>query len=54
MRRFPGLLMSPHFNLEVLEKALSEAGIEHFWLEDLGGQRSAKDEYTHLLIEDGI
>ena len=42
VRRFPGSRKFPHFNAESLSAALSDAGIEYRWFEDLGGRRKVK------------
>jgi uncharacterized protein (DUF488 family) len=39
IRAFPMSRRLPHFNRESLEKALPEAGIEYFWMKELGGHR---------------
>ncbi len=39
IRRFPSSRKFPHFNREMLQKLLSEQGIEYLWLEALGGRR---------------
>lgn len=46
VRRFPGSRKFPHFNAENLSAALSEAGLEYRWFEDLGGRRKAKSAST--------
>ena len=39
IRSFPMSRRLPHFNREVLEKALADAGIHYVWLKELGGRR---------------
>lgn len=49
IRTLPGSRRTPQFNLEHLEKALPEAGIEYIHLKRLGGLRKpAKDSTTNL------
>lgn len=39
IRSFPVSRRLPHFNRESLEQALPKAGIEYYWLKELGGRR---------------
>jgi uncharacterized protein (DUF488 family) len=39
IRRFPSSKKFPHFNQNNLKTALTEAGIDYIWLEELGGRR---------------
>jgi uncharacterized protein (DUF488 family) len=39
VRRFPGSRKYPHFNVQPLQRALGEAGIEHVAFPELGGRR---------------
>jgi uncharacterized protein (DUF488 family) len=39
VRAFPVSRRLPHFNRESLEQALPKAGIEYFWMKELGGRR---------------
>lgn len=39
IRAFPMSRRLPHFNRELLEKALPEAGIRYVWMKELGGRR---------------
>ncbi len=39
VRSYPHSARNPHFNREVLETALPEAGISYVWLKELGGYR---------------
>jgi uncharacterized protein (DUF488 family) len=39
IRSFPVSRRLPHFNRESLEQALPKAGIEYYWLKELGGMR---------------
>ena len=39
IRSFPMSRRLPHFNREVLEKSLPEAGIRYVWMKELGGRR---------------
>lgn len=39
IRRYPGSRRFPHFGADAMAEWLGEAGIEHRWVEDLGGRR---------------
>jgi len=39
IRAFPMSRRLPHFNREVLEQKLPEAGIAYVWMKELGGRR---------------
>jgi uncharacterized protein (DUF488 family) len=41
IRSFPMSRRLPHFNRELLEKTLPEAGIRYIWMKELGGRRKA-------------
>jgi len=41
----------PHFNRESLEQALPKAGIEYYWLPELGGRRKKiRDDSPHVAL----
>jgi uncharacterized protein (DUF488 family) len=51
IRSFPMSRRLPHFNREVLEKILPEAGIRYVWLKELGGRRKKiRDDSPNIAL----
>jgi uncharacterized protein (DUF488 family) len=47
VRRFPGSRRHPQFGREALAGGLAAAGIEHVWVEALGGRRRRRPDSPH-------
>jgi len=51
IRSFPMSRRLPHFNRELLEKTLPEAGIRYVWMKELGGRRKAiRDDSPNIAL----
>ena len=51
IRSFPMSRRLPHFNRELLEKTLPEAGIRYIWMKELGGRRKAiRDDSPNIAL----
>ncbi len=46
IRRFPGSRTLPHFNREPLSAELKEEGIDYEWIEELGGRRPKRKDFS--------
>ncbi len=44
VRRYPASRRHPQFNREALERSLPAAGIDYFWMPELGGRRAPSKE----------
>jgi uncharacterized protein (DUF488 family) len=51
IRSFPMSRRMPHFNRELLEKTLPQAGIRYLWMKELGGRRKKSlDDSPHIAL----